>query len=554
MMRRSLTLCASTATLCLAVGAPLAPQVISSASAATMDPSPPGRCGPPADTVPPQVTSLTLSRSAVDVAHGPNTVGVIARATDTSGSAVASGVKVFLVTLARGRNTSKTVHLALASGTAAGGTWRGTIHIPRFASDGAWTLTAVDATDAAGNGQFYSEPITGTGAPNIPTDIRRQPTWDRFVTVTGSSRPRKPGRLVGFTLSPRSVNTTHHARTVRVSATFAGTNPKSLLLDLDTGPPSFVGGRLRRPSGNNWTGQLTIPRWLGDSAARVFLIPRYASNVKPSKVIGPEQLAARNLPHNVTIVSRVDRTPPKLNDFTVTPSSVDVSSQAQRLTVTAKAQDRQSGIAGIRFDAHSTSGDVRFSTGAALTRHGNVWTGHATVPRCVVGGTWHVDAFVTNHAFGQARYRFARLARHPFTSTLSVTSIPGDVRSPTAAAEITASGTDHTMTLRFSEGVKNVTASTLSVFALQPAATRFQNALPITAITCANSSDVPVDCSGSPELVTSATLHVPDLTTGQRYELYANQGSVTSQLTDEVGNPADWTRSMASGFPPIKAS
>jgi hypothetical protein len=99
-LRRSLTLCASTATLCLAIGAPLAPLTVSSAAAATMGPLPPGRCGPPADTVPPQITSLTLNRSAVDVANGPNTVVVTAGAVDTSGSSV-SGVRHIKVSMAR---------------------------------------------------------------------------------------------------------------------------------------------------------------------------------------------------------------------------------------------------------------------------------------------------------------------------------------------------------------------------------------------------------------------------------------------------------------------
>jgi hypothetical protein len=174
-----------------------------------MDPLPPGWCGPPADTVPPQITSLTLNRSAVDVANGPNTVKVTAGAVDTSGSAV-SGVHHIKVTMARGRGSGKTVTTqpALASGTATDGTWRGSLHIPGAASDGTWRLTQVAETDASGNGQSYSEPATGTGAPKFPTDIRRQSTWDRSVTVTGASSLRKPGRLVGFTLTPHSVNTT----------------------------------------------------------------------------------------------------------------------------------------------------------------------------------------------------------------------------------------------------------------------------------------------------------------------------------------------------------
>jgi hypothetical protein len=554
-MRRSLTLCASTATLCLAVCAPLAPQTISSAAAAIPGPLP-GRCGASADTVPPQITSLMLTRSTVDVANGSNTVGVTAGAIDTSGSDV-SGARHIKVTMARGRAKAVTAQLALSSGTAADGTWRGTLQFPRFASDGTWRLTEVDATDAAGNGQTYAQPVTGTGAPASPTDIRRQSTWDRSVTVTGASPLRRnTDRLVGFTLSPRSVNTTHRARMVRVSADFAGTRPKALVLELDTDvgsshaptAASFLDGRLRRTGGDHWTGQVTIPRWVGHATATATLLVSYPSSVKPGSNVFPEQLRARGFPHAVRIVSAVDRTPPVLTHLTVTPSSVDVTSQAKRVTVTATAHDRQSGIAGIRVNLHGFGpNNTSDSIGTTLTRHGDTWTGHATVPQCVVDGfvgprrhapSWLVDAIVVNHGFVTAHYPSRRLAKHKFSSTLAVTSNPGDVLSP-IVRNIAASGTDHTVTFQFSELAKNVTSSTVSVFAVNPASTRFDKALPITAITCTKAG-APVDCSGTAASVRFVTLVVPDVTSGQRYELYANQQSVTSQLTDAAGNPVNW--------------
>ena len=110
--------------------------------------------------------------------------------------------------------------------------------------------------------------------------------------------------------------------------------------------------------------------------------------------------------------------------------------------------------------------------------------------------------------------------------------------------EATASATHHTISLNFSDGVKNVTPATLSVFALQPAATRFHSSLPITGITCSDGAGT-VDCSGAEGLVTSALLDVPDVATGQEYEVFANINSITSQLTDNFGNPLDWSRVAA---------
>jgi hypothetical protein len=171
---------------------------------------------------------------------------------------------------------------------------------------------------------------------------------------------------------------------------------------------------------------------------------------------------------------------------------------------------------------------------------------------CVIGGDWSILAEVTNHVFSTASYQWPALARHEFSSQLPVTSIPGDIESP-IARDIAASGVDHTLTLRFSEGVKNVTTSTLSVFAWEPASTRFQHTLPIDAITCAV-GDTVVDCSGDAGLVRSIRLVVPAVTTGHRCELYANQESVTSQLTDAAGNPVEWGGPLGDFPPQITAS
>jgi hypothetical protein len=96
------------------------------------------------------------------------------------------------------------------------------------------------------------------------------------------------------------------------------------------------------------------------------------------------------------------------------------------------------------------------------------------------------------------------------------------------------------ITLDFSEGVKNVTDSTLDVFALAPASARFQTPLAISHIVCSDGTGT-VACSGSGGLVTSAVLTVPDVSAGRNYQVWANPDSVTSQLTDGAGNPLDWS-------------
>ena len=87
--------------------------------------APPSLCAPAADTVAPQVSSLTFSTHSVDLTTGPRSVRVTAHAVDTSGGGVASGVKRIIADLSGPGGFAQT-RLSLASGTTADGTWTGT--------------------------------------------------------------------------------------------------------------------------------------------------------------------------------------------------------------------------------------------------------------------------------------------------------------------------------------------------------------------------------------------------------------------------------------------
>ena len=84
-----------------------------------------------------------------------------------------------------------------------------------------------------------------------------------------------------------------------------------------------------------------------------------------------------------------------------------------------------------------------------------------------------------------------------------------------------------------------MTTSTLTVYPLSPASTRYRTTSDITGITCSNGTST-VDCSGSGGLVTSAILFVSGLTVGDKYEVFANLNQVTTQLVDGNGNPLQW--------------
>jgi hypothetical protein len=224
-----------------------------------------------------------------------------------------------------------------------------------------------------------------------------------------------------------------------------------------------------------------------------------------------------------------------------TPSPVDTTSGAQQVTVTATAHDAKSGVGRSQMELFNRSGGEEqggFLT-VNLTKQGNSLVGHATFRECVPGGSWDVRLFVGDKAGNFVSYTAKKLTAMGLPGHLTVTSTPGDSIAP-GVTDGTASAAHDMITLDFSEGVKNVTGSTLSVFARQPAATRFHSPLTISSITCFNGTGA-VSCTGSGGLATSAQLDVPDIGAGQQYEVFANLNSVTSQLTDGTGNPLDWS-------------
>jgi hypothetical protein len=573
--------CRSSVTAIAVVAVAAVTPLAASAAAATAAPSVSRLCAPPADTVPPQLTSLTLSTTNVDLSTGHRSVTVTAHATDTA-AGVASGIAAIEIEFSQSREALG-ADLNLVSGTPTDGTWKGSIG---FSRDGTWSINRLDVVDNQGNDQTYGR--NGRTAQS-PTDLRLHSDWDSSLTVTGH-RPAHPahssvklGKLTAFRLSPKAVNTTHHAKTVKVTATFSGHRPNfvDLLLDNEgsgvefntdsfskargagiaaatrtfaraasgkAAPAAFFFkvARLKRTSHDHWVGHVKIGRWLGHLVADPNLFTVFRASGRPRfKAFDADRLKALHFTHSLTITSGVDSTKPALTGLRVTPASVDTTSGSQLVTVTAKATDTQSGVAFAQAQLVAPQGrETRGSLlNVRLTRHGKEWTGQAKIRECVPDGTWRVSVDLVDRAETVARYSSKTLLAAGLPGQLPVTSHPGD-SVPPFVKNATASAAHHMVTLDFSEGVKNVTDSTLAVFALAPASARFHTALTISGIVCSDGTGT-VACSGSGGLVTSAVLTVPDVAAGQDYEVWANQHSTTSQLTDGAGNPVDWSYQAA---------
>lgn len=527
-------------------------------------------CAPPTDTVAPQLADVMVSPTTIDLNSGPRTITVTATATDTSGNGAPSGVRNVYVFLEGRRVGAARIRLNRTGGDPANGTYTGTWTLPKYAGPGTLSILQAFVTDHAGNSNAYTNYST---TPSGPNSIALQSGWQPSVTVTGTppSRPaKKPaGKLASFAFAPTAVNATVHAKRVLVTATFHGRQPQRVYTYFQAvnGRRSLpFSGRLKEQSDKTWAGHVRVGRWIGRHTYRPALFAYFGNQSTPShRSYEPTALHTTFLAGKLTVTSGTDDSRPTLRGLTITPSSVDTTAGAQSVDISATAVDAQSGISRVQISFYTRSGNASGGAAAGLypypgigyTRYGgvnvtlhhttgNTWTGTGTFQECVPNGKWHIDIDAFNHARLGMFYNPGRLAKAGLPNSIQVLSTPGDVVPPYVYSA-TASGQHQTITLDFSEGVKNVSTSTLAVYAMRPVATRYQHTTTVTGIVCSNGTST-VNCDGSEGLITSADLAVPDLSgkVGAKYAVYANLDSITSQLTDGIGNPMDWNNAATT--------
>lgn len=567
---------ALTASLLAGCVAPLVPAATASAAASPGAPSAPssGRtprslCAPPADTVGPTASKVSFGRASIDLDSGSRVQTVTVDVADTSGDGAPSGVAGVGIFI-RGNGFGASPKLKLASGTAASGEWTGTFEVSKYAHPGTYSINDLEVTDAAGNTQDYAG---YSKTPDSPNALSLHPADDPTFAVTGTpaTHPRdKPGAtLSAFTLTPTQVDTTSTSRVVHVVARFSGgVAPSKVAANFDSTPQSrhvhevFLHGVLTFHDGR-WRGAIRVPRWLGEQklGASLFAVYGSVSRVR-YRSYDTDTLALKHFPSTVAVHSGVDRTPPNLTHVSISPHPIDSTTGPEKVTVTARVTDTGSGVrsveigSGIRNGLNGTaSGSYPFAgAGIGYTSSQNfnvrlkknaqgLWVGSTIVRQCVPSGTYKLTAQLSDVAGNEKFYSTKQLAAAHLTSTVKVTSKHGDVEAPYVYSAATY-GADRELFLNFSEGVANVSTSTLTVFALTPESTRYQSPTTIASIVCSNGTDT-IPCSGTSGLVTSAVLTVPDMTAGDKYTVYANLDQVVPQLTDGNRNPLDWNYAAA---------
>ena len=126
--------------------------------------------------------------------------------------------------------------------------------------------------------------------------------------------------------------------------------------------------------------------------------------------------------------------------------------------------------------------------------------GTTKVKQCVPSGTYKLNVSLRDVAGNYRYYSTKQLAKAHITSTVDVTSKHGDIVAPYVYSAATY-GPESKLFLNFSEGVANVSTSTLTVYPLSPASSRFTTPATVTKMTCSNGttrSTAPAPAVSSP--------------------------------------------------------
>ena len=217
------------------------------------------------DTVPPQVMSLSLSSTSVDVTARPATVGVRVHVVDLAATGVTpSGVRSVKASVEfRLRSGSATQFLRLRPSSDPV-IWAADLVVPRGALPGSWRVRDVLARDRAHNFGIFSEQSPWAEA-------QLGPVWQTTVEVTDDAPDRQRPTIVDVSLSPAPMDTRAHKVTRRVEMRVrddVAVGGAALVLFHRYGSDSekrFEAEWTQR-NGGRFTGRVTVPRWLADDS------------------------------------------------------------------------------------------------------------------------------------------------------------------------------------------------------------------------------------------------------------------------------------------------
>ena len=273
-----------------------------------------------------------------------------------------------------------------------------------------------------------------------------------------------PPVLVGMSITPAMVNVTSSSATVTISLTLTNN-----LSGVDFDAPDYIYDELTlvSPSGKQvisitnigsspftlvsgtpldgvWQATLTIPEFSesGQWTVTSITVPDAAGN---ELGLNTSQLTTLGFPTTLGVISNPDTTPPTLMGITLNPSSIDVTSSSQQVTLTLNLADSPAGVVfpggnqlGFAFRLTSPSGNqnqwlatTQFTLVSGTPQSGT-WQATLTIPQYSEVGRWTVGELLLQDAANNSEnFDETTLAALGFSPSLQVSDNSPDTTPPT---------------------------------------------------------------------------------------------------------------------------
>ena len=345
------------------------------------------------DTSAPQLDELTIFPGSIDTSSGPEEITFTLELTDpVTGIDPATSE----VAIAAPDGTARgSAPLELVAGTEHSGTFEGTVTVPQYAPEGAWTASLL-LTDKAGNAEAWSsQELVSAGFPA---------SFDQ----AGPGDEDTP-ELTAFSITPGSIDTSAAAQdltfSLGVTDGLAGLDLANSHVEIlsPAGEPRGEDA-LSLVSGTEHNGTfgatITVPRFSPQGAWTVNVV--LADNAGNEETWTSQELIAATFPGGFEQTAVGDEETPVLTAFALDPPQADTTASSRVITFDLSVTDNAAGVdpAASRVIATPPAGpplesSLQLVSGDATD---GAYRATITVPQGASPGTWIVSLVLVDGA------------------------------------------------------------------------------------------------------------------------------------------------------------
>ena len=315
-------------------------------------------------------------------------------------------------------------------------------------------------------GQIAPTPPSIRSPVSSPAKLQRTSEYTRDSisamanpAVSAQVSDTMPPQLVGLTIVPSSINVSSSSQTVTITlhvtddlsgTAFSGSNGSTLEFVSPSGNQTqfLNAGTFTLTSGTVlngfWSAPMTFPRFAEPGNWTLAFVTLYSAAGNHA-TLNTAALNAAGFPTTLTVTTTIgDTTPPQLTGLTFSPSSINVTSSAQAVSLTLTLTDN---LSGVDFSCHTfciyvigftspsgkqtqSSANYDFTSVSGTPLNGQ-WNTTITIPRYSEAGTWTINGLtIWDAANNTLRLTTAQILSMGFPTSLIVTDAQPDTTPP----------------------------------------------------------------------------------------------------------------------------